>query len=204
MNEKEIATQDAFNNLDKKLCSQLKKQMKTLEGSMLSIAEKCYTLREQDETQFYMFAERELNLSKPTISKFCIAGKISIECGGLVELPNSYSAVYELNKVSYDIETFNQYYIDMNEEELKDGSQRKIAKTVKMYLSDDSINETENETEDKIEKQETEEKEVDGIRENIENLKRLINSDIETIDKKFNKETFEDLKSAISLLFEMI
>ena len=202
MNEKEIATQDIFNNLDKKLCTQLKKQMKTLEGSMLSIAEKCYTLREQDETQFYIFAERELNLSKSTISKFCIAGKIAIECGGIVELPNSYSAVYELNKVSYDIESFNQYYIEINEEELKEGSQRKIAKTVKQYLSDDAIEET---TEQDTEEQDTEEQETEKvIKENIEILKRLINSDLEIIDKKYNKETFDDLKNEISLLFEMI
>ena len=198
--KKEITTNE-YNNLDKTTMSSLKKQMKSLEGSMLSIAEKCYQLREQDENQFYTFAMKELNLSKSTISKFVIAGKISIECGGVVELPNSYSAVYELNKVSDDIESFNEYYVEVNNEELKNGSQRKINKTVNTYLNDAIEDET---LEESTGDNELETEVDNAIIENIENLKALITGDIEKLDKKFNKETFSDLKSSINLLFEII
>lgn len=147
-----VAKVDAYNNLPKNDLSAFKKQYNSLENTMLSLAEKAYNLKNKDENQFITYCIKEMNISKGTISKFITAGRISVECGQLVELPKKYTAVYELNKVASEITDFNDYFEDTTKSKLKEASVRQLQKSVNAYLSD-GIEDTENidDTEEKDE-----------------------------------------------------
>jgi len=176
MKENEVST-IKYELLDSTLRGQLKKTYNSIEKNMLKSAELCFKLAQQSEDEFLSFAKNELGMSKGTISKFITAGRIIVNSP--IELPSNYTSVYELHKVSDDIEGFADYYSSVYEEELKVGSQRKIHSAILAYTEDETTTETETETETATETEtetETEHDLEDEFREMIKSMYRDIQS----------------------------
>lgn len=122
--------------------------------SMLECAKKAYKLCEKNKKEFIARCKEELpELSKGTISKLCMAGKIASE--STIELPDSYTTVYALAPVREQLEEFNDKLIE-DGLYLPEMSQRAIEDKVDEYLY---IEEPTSTTNDDVEEDDTDDEE---------------------------------------------
>lgn len=172
---------ERFSNLTRKTMSDLKRSYASCQTNLLKSAVLAYQLKCEDEVQFIDFATNELQISRGTLSKMLLAGKLMIEKPDYIELPKSYVSVYEITKVSEEIESFNSFVETEKETTLKELSNRQAHNFVEEYTK---RNEETEETEvDEITNTETEEvgdNETLSIFENLLNLAQDAKSRIAT------------------------
>lgn len=171
---------ERFSNLTRKTMSDLKRSYTSCQTNLLKSAVLAYQLKCEDEVQFVDFATNELQISKGTLSKMLSAGKLMIEKPDYIELPKSYVSVYELTKVSEEIESFNSFVETEKETTLKDLSNRQAHNFVEEYTKrNEETEETEVDESTDTETEETEDNEILSIFENLltlaESAKRNIN-----------------------------
>lgn len=164
--------------------------------SMLECAKKAYKLCEKNKHEFIERCKEELpELSKGTISKLCMAGKIATESP--VALPDSYTSVYALAPVRDQLEEFDAK-LKEDGYNLPEMSQREINDKVDeyMYMEEPTTSEPE-EVDDEPEEENDDEPEVIDVEEEsaeITNLRCVCNSMSELADKidSFTKAEIAD------------
>lgn len=92
-----------------------------------------YQLKQESERLFYEYATTELNISRTTLTKMLAAGKLMIEKPESIQLPKAYSTVYELTKISHDLEGFNDFCIDDKKVKMEDLSNRQAHQFIQEY-----------------------------------------------------------------------
>lgn len=192
---------ERFSNLTRKTMSDLKRSYTSCQTNLLKSAVLAYQLKCEDEIQFVDFATNELQISKGTLSKMLSAGKLMIEKPDYIELPKSYVSVYELTKVSEEIESFNSFVEIEKETTLKELSNRQAHKFVEEYtrrIEETEETEVDESTDTESEK---EDNEIESIFENLlllaESAKRNI------IDSKMGFAE-NDLNTIIEILKNQI
>ena len=92
-----------------------------------------YQLKRESERLFYEYATTELNISRTTLTKMLAAGKLMIEKPESIQLPKAYSTVYELTKISHDLEGFNDFCNDDKKVKMEDLSNRQAHQFIQEY-----------------------------------------------------------------------
>lgn len=92
-----------------------------------------YQLKQESERLFYEYATTELNISRTTLTKMLAAGKLMIEKPESIQLPKAYSTVYELTKISHDLEGFNDFCNDDKKVKMEDLSNRQAHQFIQEY-----------------------------------------------------------------------
>lgn len=92
-----------------------------------------YQLKQESERLFYEYATTELNISRTTLTKMLAAGKLMIEKPETIQLPKAYSTVYELTKISHDLEGFNDFCKDDKNVKMEDLSNRQAHQFIQEY-----------------------------------------------------------------------
>ena len=192
---------ERFSNLTRKTMSDLKRSYASCQTNLLKSAVLAYQLKCEDEVQFVDFATNELQISKGTLSKMLSAGKLMIEKPDYIELPKSYVSVYELTKVSEEIESFNSFVETEKETTLKDLSNRQAHNFVEEYTKRNEETEETEVDENTNTETETEDTEVISV---FENLLTLAQSAKFNLDKKDISNTVDDLNKIIEILENMI
>ena len=100
---------ERFSDLDKKEMSEFKRNYNGAQTALLKASEYAYKLKEKNEIQFTDFALNVVQISKSTLSKMLLAGKLLIEKPETITLPKSYNAVYEITKVSDQLIDFDNF-----------------------------------------------------------------------------------------------
>lgn len=195
---------ERFSNLTRKTMSDLKRSYASCQTNLLKSAVLAYQLKCEDELQFVDFATNELQISKGTLSKMLSAGKLMIEKPDYIELPKSYVSVYELTKVSEEIESFNSFVETEKETTLKELSNRQAHKFVEEYTKRNE--ETEETEETEIDEStntetETEDNETLSIFENLLNLAQDAKSRIAT---NYIEMAISDLTLIIEILEKQV
>lgn len=92
-----------------------------------------YQLKQESERLFYEYATTELNISRTTLTKMLAAGKLMTEKPDSIQLPKAYSTVYELTKISHDLEGFNDFCNDDKKVKMEDLSNRQAHQFIREY-----------------------------------------------------------------------
>ena len=172
---------ERFSNLTRKTMIDLKRSYANCQTNLLKSAVFAYQLKCEDEVQFVDFATNELQISKGTLSKMLSAGKLMIEKPDYIKLPKSYVSVYELTKVSEEIESFNSFVETEKETTLKDLSNRQAHNFVEEYKKrNEETEETEVDESTDTETEEVGDNETLSIFENLLNLAQDAKSRIAT------------------------
>lgn len=192
---------ERFSNLTRKTMSDLKRSYASCQTNLLKSAVLAYQLKCEDEVQFVDFATNELQISKGTLSKMLSAGKLMIEKPDYIELPKSYVSVYELTKVSEEIESFNSFVETEKETTLKDLSNRQAHNFVEEYTRrNEETVETEVDESTNTDS-EKEDNEIESIFENLLSLAESAKRNI--IDSKMGFAE-NDLNTIIEILKNQI
>ena len=169
-----------YETLDKDLLKKFKTAYTSCQTNLLKSATYAYMLKQTDEVAFVDYAQSELNISRATLSKMLSAGQLMVEKPDEIALPKSYNTVYELTKVSTEIEDFNEFVESEKETTLDKLSVRQAHSFVAEYLRTATDDETDDETTDTTDTETTEEDEISNKFENILELaktaKELYNS----------------------------
>lgn len=191
---------ERFSNLTKKTMSDLKRSYASCQTNLLKSAVLAYQLKCEDEVQFVDFATNELQISKGTLSKMLSAGKLMIEKPDYIELPKSYVSVYELTKVSEEIESFNSFVETEKETTLKELSNRQAHNFVEEYTKRNEEEEEIDESTDTETESETD-NEISSV---FENLLTLAQSAKFNLGKNDNVNAIDDLNKIIEILENMV
>lgn len=192
---------ERFGNLTKKTMTMFKTAYTSCQTNLLKSAMYAYELKEEDEVQFVDFATNELNISKGTLSKMLSAGKLMIEKPDYIELPKSYSTVYEITKVSEDIESFNEFVETEKETALKDLSNRQARNYVDEYIRRNTEESEETEETPTTETEEATDNETESIFQNLHNLAVSIKENIAIEDLE---NAMKEINIVISILDNQI
>lgn len=159
---------ERYSTLDKELLKKFKTAYTSCQTNLLKSATYAYMLKQADEVAFVDYAQSELNISKGTLSKMLSAGQLMVEKPDAITLPKSYNTVYELTKVSTEIEDFNEFVETSKETTLDKLSVRQAHTFVNEYLRlTPADEETDDETTDTTDTETTEEDEVTNKFENL-------------------------------------
>lgn len=192
---------ERFSNLTRKTMSDLKRSYSSCQTNLLKSAVLAYQLKCEDEVQFVDFATNELQISKGTLSKMLSAGKLMIEKPDYIELPKSYVSVYELTKVSEEIESFNSFVETEKGTTMKDLSNRQAHNFVEEYTRrNEETVETEVDESTNTDS-EKEDNEIESIFENLLSLAESAKRNI--IDSKMGFAE-NDLNTIIEILKNQI
>ena len=170
--------------------------------SMLECAKKAYKLCEKNKKEFIARCKEELpELSKGTISKLCMAGKIASE--STIELPDSYTTVYALAPVREQLEEFNEKLIE-DGLHLPEMSQRAIEDKVDEYLyieeptskadPDEEVDEDEIDDEESFRAETSDDEDEDPVIFNLESVANAIEFLAIHINDYTKKEIEQELK----------
>lgn len=197
---------ERFSNLTKKTMSDLKRSYASCQTNLLKSAVLAYQLKCEDEVQFVDFATNELQISKGTLSKMLSAGKLVTEKPEHIELPKSYVTIYELTKVSEEIESFNSFVETEKETTLKELSNRQAHNFVDEYTRrNEETDETEID-ESTNTNSEIEDNEISSVFENLLSLAKSVQSnitDIDTFQNNFDHAN-DDIARIIQILENMV
>lgn len=192
---------ERFSNLTKETMTKFKTAYTSCQTNLLKSAVYAYELKEEDEVQFVDFATNELNISKGTLSKMLSAGKLMVEKPDYIELPKSYSTVYEITKVSEDIESFNEFVETEKETTLKDLSNRQAHNYVDEYIKRNTEESEETEEATTTETEEASDNETLSIFENLLTLAESAKRNISDSKMGFAEN---DLNTIIEILKNQI
>ena len=165
---------------------------------MLKSATYAYMLKQADEVAFVDYAQSELNISRATLSKMLSAGQLMVEKPEHIALPKSYNTVYELTKVSTEIDDFNEFVETSKETTLDKLSVRQAHTFVNEYLRLTPDEDTDEETTDTTDAETVEENEVLNKFENLLELAKTARTQYNT---KGEKET---ANATMDLLIEIL
>ena len=148
-----------------------------------------YQLKQESERLFYEYATTELNISRTTLTKMLAAGKLMIEKPESIQLPKAYSTVYELTKISHDLEGFNDFCTDDKKVKLEDLSNRQAHQFIQEYEKKYSGHEEEKEADQDPEQDDPSEDDSDEeIISKIECFNDFCNVGIKIMCKYLNKD----------------
>lgn len=156
-----------YETLDKDLLKKFKTAYTSCQTNLLKSATYAYMLKQTDEVAFVDYAQSELNISRATLSKMLSAGQLMVEKPENIVLPKSYNTVYELTKVSTEIDDFNEFVEVEKETTLEKLSVRQAHTFVAEYLRTATDDETDEETTDTTDTETVEENEVLNKLENL-------------------------------------
>ena len=156
-----------YETLDKDLLKKFKTAYTSCQTNLLKSATYAYMLKQTDEVAFVDYAQSELNISRATLSKMLSAGQLMVEKPENIVLPKSYNTVYELTKVSTEIDDFNEFVEVEKETTLEKISVRQAHTFVAEYLRTATDDETDEETTDTTDTETVEENEVLNKLENL-------------------------------------
>lgn len=190
---------ERYATLDKELLKKFKTAYTSCQTNLLKSATYAYILKQSDEVAFVDYAQSELNISKGTLSKMLSAGQLMVEKPDEIALPKSYNTVYELTKVSTEIEDFNEFVESEKETTLDKLSVRQAHTFVAEYLrTATDEDETDDETADTTDTEPIEENEVLNKFENLLELAKTARTQYNT---KGEKET---ANATMDLLIEIL
>lgn len=189
---------ERYATLDKELLKKFKTAYTSCQTNLLKSATYAYMLKQTDEVAFVDYAQSELNISRATLSKMLSAGQLMVEKPNEIALPKSYNTVYELTKVSTEIEDFNEFVESEKETTLDKLSVRQAHSFVAEYLRTATNDETDDETTDTTDTETTEEDEVSN---KFENLLELVKTAKTQYNTKGEKET---ANATMDLIIEIL
>lgn len=190
---------ERYSTLDKELLKKFKTAYTSCQTNLLKSATYAYMLKQADEVAFVDYAQSELNISRATLSKMLSAGQLMVEKPDAITLPKSYNTVYELTKVSTEIEDFNEFIETSKETTLDKLSVRQAHTFVNEYLRlTPTDEETDDETTDTTDTETVEENEVLNKFENLLELAKTARTQYNT---KGEKET---ANATMDLLIEIL
>ena len=149
-----------------------------------------YQLKQESERLFYEFATNELNISRTTLTKMLAAGKLMIEKPESIRLPKAYSTVYELTRISHDLEGFNDFCIDDKKVKMEDLSNRQAHQFIQEYEKKYSGHDEEKEVDQDPEQDDQVEEDHDeeSIISKLECFNDFCNRGIKIMCKYLNKD----------------
>ena len=149
-----------------------------------------YQLKQESERLFYEFATNELNISRTTLTKMLAAGKLMIEKPESIQLPKAYSTVYELTRISHDLEGFNDFCIDDKKVKMEDLSNRQAHQFIQEYEKKYSGHDEEKEVDQDPEQDDQVEEDHDeeAIISKLECFNDFCNMGIKIMCKYLNKD----------------
>ena len=149
-----------------------------------------YQLKQESERLFYEFATNELNISRTTLTKMLAAGKLMIEKPESIQLPKAYSTVYELTRISHDLEGFNDFCIDDKKVKMEDLSNRQAHQFIQEYEKKYSGHDEEKEVDQDPEQDDQVEEDHDeeAIISKLECFNDFCNGGIKIMCKYLNKD----------------
>lgn len=189
---------ERYATLDKELLKKFKTAYTSCQTNLLKSATYAYMLKQTDEVAFVDYAQSELNISRATLSKMLSAGQLMVEKPEAIVLPKSYNTVYELTKVSTEIEDFNEFVESEKETTLDKLSVRQAHTFVAEYLRTTTDDETDDETTDTTDTETTDEDEVTN---KFENLLELVKTAKSQYNTKGEKET---ANATMDLIIEIL
>ena len=148
-----------------------------------------YQLKQESERLFYEYATTELNISRTTLTKMLAAGKLMIEKPDSIQLPKAYSTVYELTKISHDLEGFNDFCVDDKKVKMEDLSNRQAHQFIQEYEKKYSGQDDEDEADQEPEQEDLESDDSDeAIISKLECFNDFCNTGIKIMCKYLNKD----------------
>ena len=183
-----------YETLDKDLLKKFKTAYTSCQTNLLKSATYAYMLKQADEVAFVDYAQSELNISRATLSKMLSAGQLMVEKPDAIALPKSYNTVYELTKVSTEIEDFNDFVETEKETTLDKLSVRQAHIFVNEYLRTATADdETDDETTDTTDTETADEDDVLNKFENLLELAKTAKSQYNTKGEKATANATMDL-----------
>lgn len=169
-----------------------------------------YQLKRESERLFYEYATTELNISRTTLTKMLAAGKLMIEKPESIQLPKAYSTVYELTKISHDLEGFNDFCNDDKKVKMEDLSNRQAHQFIQEYEKKYSGHEEEKEADQDPEPADQDEEDPDEevIISKLECFNDFCNVGIKIMCKylntdKKNKDDYQKVIDTFKLLSKL-
>jgi len=125
-----------YKEMNKDLIKQFTSSYRAAQTNLARASMYAYQLKQESERLFYEYATTELNISRTTLTKMLAAGKLMIEKPESIQLPKAYSTVYELTKISHDLEGFNDFCIDDKKVKMEDLSNRQARQFIQEFIQE--------------------------------------------------------------------